>query len=77
MYLPSGAEERVVWNEEGLTCRQITRTRELPYESPLRVDDDEPVVPLVGDQEIGGQHAWIRPLAAGNLRYRQAATASP
>jgi hypothetical protein len=47
-------EERVIWDQEGLTRCKVTRTRELPHQAPLRVYDYEPVVPLVGNQEIGG-----------------------
>ena len=52
--LAVGTEERIVRDEKGLTGRKVARTRELPHQAPLRVDDDEPVVPLVGNQEISG-----------------------
>ena len=52
--LAVGAEECIVRDEKRLTCRKVARARKLPHQAPLRVDDDEPVIPLVGNQDISG-----------------------
>src|SRR5260370_33169426 len=58
--LAVGGEERVVRLQERLAGREVTRPRELPSDPALRVDDQQPVVPVVGDEDVGGQHRRVR-----------------
>jgi hypothetical protein len=52
-------EERVVGHLEGLAPGQVTGLRELPPDTALRVDDQEPVVVVVGDQHVTRQGGRI------------------
>ncbi len=53
-------EEGVVRKLEGLPPGEIPRFGELPPDASLRVHDEQPVVPVVRDQDVPGQHGRIR-----------------
>src|SRR5580692_3010085 len=54
-----GREKRVVWLQERLAGREVPGARELPPDAALRVDNQQPVVVVVGDEDVGGQHRRI------------------
>ena len=58
--LAVGREERIVGQQEGLAVREVTAAGELPADPAMRVDDQEPVVPVVGDQDVTRQHRRVR-----------------
>ena len=53
-------EEGVVGHEEALPARQVAAAGEAPEDPSLRIDDDEPVVRLVGDQYRPRQNSGFR-----------------
>ena len=60
MFLAVGREERVVRHQERLARREVAGPRKLPSDPALRVDDQQPVVPVVGDEDVARQHERIR-----------------
>ncbi len=71
--LAVGREERVVRHQERLAGREVAGPRKLPSDPALRVDDQQPVVPVVGDEDVARQHGRIgvRREPAGTGRRRE------
>ena len=60
MYRPSGEKNASSGLQERLAGREVAGPRELPPDPALRVDDQQPVVVMVGDEDVGGQHRRVR-----------------